>query len=458
MKRIVKVGSIIVIVLVVALAGLFATGVLGIPDAGLEDNQWGEVDDERIEVLTSVWIDNPNPGVDLEDLLVEYELSMNDVHLASGSADDVAAPSGTSTTELQTDLRYQELPAWWASHIDNDEVSALEADVTVHADVGPLSGSPSYTHDEEVETELEAMIAEAMAEKEGEHTLSPVSSGSETIEPTVEIRDTDAEWGDVDEQQTELYMTYDVHNPNAYPLATPALTGEFEFNDQMVAEWDAHEVDLLTAGYDATIPPQDSRELTFVVVLENEDVVEWFRTHVDNEELTDADVRAQLALNVHGETLTIPPEEDAIYCEYDLRTDIFVDQEPGIDRSSCELVPWATPDEETLDERGATLELEDTDVDDLLDEDDEGSDDTATDDSTDEIVDDDTDESVDDGITDDDTDESVDDGITDDDTDESVDDGTTDDDADGDDSILEDGLLSFGGHSNAPLVTVVARL
>ncbi|AEH36101.1 LEA type 2 family protein [Halopiger xanaduensis] len=348
-----------------ALGGLYAAGVVGLPDAGLADNEWGEVSDERIEVISTVWIDNPNPGIELDDVTLEYDLSMNDVDLANGSVDGVAVPSGNSTTEIRTDMRYQQLPSWWASHVRNDEVSALEADVTAHASLGPFSGSPSYTHEDEIETDLETMIEESLAAQEGEHSLSPVRTGSgpqqELVEPTVEIRDTDAEWGEVTENRTELHLTFEVHNPNAYPLPTPALTGEMEFNDRMVAQWDAHEVELLDAASDTTIPPQGTREITFVAEMENDDIVSWFATHVDNEEFTDAEMRAQLAMTINGETVTIPEDGDAIRCNYDMRTAIFVDQEAGLENRSCEVMPWATPDGDALEDSGGGLDLTDWD-------------------------------------------------------------------------------------------------
>ncbi|WP_049928897.1 LEA type 2 family protein [Halopiger goleimassiliensis] len=381
--KVAKIGLALVLCSGVAIGGLFATGVLGIPDAGLADNEWGEVDDERIEVITTAWIDNPNPGIELDGVTVDYDLAMNDVDLAAGTVEDVSVPSGNSTTEIRTDLRYQQLPDWWVAHVQNDELSDLEADVTAHVALGPLSGSPSYTHTDEVETDLEPMIAEAMGAMEGTHSLSPVGTGEgplgEFVEPTVEIRDTDATWGNVTENRTELHLTYEVHNPNAYPLPTPALTGELEFNDRFVAEWDAHDVELLHGGYDAVIPPRTSREITFVADLENDDVVDWFATHVDNEEFTDAELRAQLAMNVNGETLTIPDDEDAIQCSFDMRTDIFVDQDAGIDRTDCDLVPWVTPDRSDFEDLGATLSLSEDTLLGLEDGDDssDGTDDTS---------------------------------------------------------------------------------
>lgn len=364
LRKVAKVFLVCSVGIAAALGGLFAVGVIGVPDAGLEDNAWGEVSDDEIEVLTTVWIDNPNPGVSLGGTTVDYALAMNDVELATGSAADVRIPSGNTTTELRTDLQYRQLPAWWASHIRNDEVSELAVDTTADVEVGPISGSPSGTYTDETETDLETMIEGTLAESEGEHTLSPVTAGSgtasRTVEPTVEIRDTEAEWGNVTENRTELSLTFDVHNPNAYPLPTPALTGELEFNDYPVAHWEANEVELRHGAYNATIPPQGHREITFVAELDNDDVAAWFATHADNAEVTDAEMRAQLAMNVDGETRTIPEGEDAIHCEYEMRTDIFVEQEAGLERRRCTFVPWDAPDDETFEHLGATLELTET--------------------------------------------------------------------------------------------------
>ncbi|WP_255681774.1 Water stress and hypersensitive response domain-containing protein [Natrinema sp. SYSU A 869] len=289
---------------------------------------------------------------------------MNDVELATGSADDVSVPAGNTTTELRTDLRYQQLPAWWASHVRNGEVSKLAVETTANVDVGPLSGSPSGTYTDEKATDLEMMIEGTLAESEGEHSLSPIGGESDpasrTVEPTVEVRDTSAEWGNVTENRTELFLTFDVYNPNAYSLPTPAFTGEMVFNNVTVAHWEANEVDVRNGASNATIPPQESREITFVAEMDNDDVATWFATHADNEEVTDAEMRAQLAMQINGETRTIPDDEDAVHCEYELRTDIFVEQDAGMERRDCTLAPWAAPDDATVEDRNGTLERTET--------------------------------------------------------------------------------------------------
>lgn len=393
LRRVAKVAVAIVLVLGVTIGGLFAAGVLGVPDAGLADNEWGEVTDDRIEVLTTIWIDNPNPFGIGGDVDVEYNVSLAGVELAGGEATDVAIESGNSTETLETDLRQQRLPEWWAAHVGNGERSSLQANATVHASVGPVSGSPSVSHEDEVTTDIEGAIDEGLGELEGEHTAvetgaDPGVDGVE-IDPTYEVVDTNAQWGEVSENETEVLMTFTVRNPNPYPLPTPAFTGEMTFNDVELARWDAGELEALDAGRDAAIPPGQTREIAFVLVLDNGDVADWLGTHVDNEEFSNVTVTAQLVAEVNGYRVTMPRHDEAARCEYDLWTSIFVDENDNeLDEQGCSFTDWVV-DQEDLREANATMDLTETDwyddggdgVIDDLPGDTDGSDDEEDDDS-----------------------------------------------------------------------------
>ncbi|WP_255192869.1 Water stress and hypersensitive response domain-containing protein [Natronobeatus ordinarius] len=363
-RRAAAVVAALVVGVAVLLGGLFAAGVLGVPDAGLEDNAWGEVDDERIEVVTTVWIDNPNPGLSAGDAALDYALALNDVRLAEGSKAGIDVPEGNHTTTLHTDLYYERIPVWWVTHIENDEVSDLAVEAQTHVSVGPLSGSPTGTHTDTVETDLEELIADSLTEMEGEHTASPVELDdgpvTETVEPRVVIEDTDAEWGAVTEDETELHATFHVHNPNPYPLATPAFTGDLELNDVPVAAWDAGDAEVLEGPDDAIILPGETEELTFAITLDNDRVAEWFATHVDADERSVVAFTAQLAVSVNGHTVTVPADGEAVRCTYEMQTAIFVDQESGLEREGCALAPWLLSGED-LERVGATIDLLETD-------------------------------------------------------------------------------------------------
>lgn len=331
-------GAVVGLVVVVAL--LLLLGVVGVPDAGIEDNAWGEVGDERIEILTTVWIDNPNPFSVGDDSEVEYDVELAGVPIAQGNASGVDVPSGRSTETFSTELDGRKIALWWRRHVANGEVSTAVVDATVHTSVGPLSTSRTDSYEHEIDTDIQGALDRGFSQFEG--TYSTSASADDVggpdwleIEPTVEVEDVTASWGAVTEDSTELVVTTRVHNPNIYPIPVPGFTGSVEFNGVPVADWDAGEVELRDLTDDALIGGGESRERTFLILMDNGNLAEWFRTHVDNGEKTRVVVTGQLALTVRDITIGIPPGESGVTCEFDLTTAIFVDQEEGMSFGEC---------------------------------------------------------------------------------------------------------------------------
>lgn len=348
------------VVAILVLAYLF--GVIGAPSVESMDNQWGDVDDERIEIETELEVHNPNPvglshGIDSAN----YSLALNGIHVADGETGELDVGSGTSTIDLRTDLYHHEIPAWWATHIDNDEVSDVDVEATVHASIGPFDRSPSISHADEIETDLETTLSDAAAAFEGEHEGPAIGIEPFTIQPTVDITDADAEWGTVTESHTQIRLHFDVHNPNAYPIPTPAFTGNMTFNEILVGDWDAHDVEVLQGTYDTAIPPGATRELTLGVDLDNDRVAEWFASHVDADEQSHAEIRGQLAFSINDHVMTMPPDDDAFSCSLTFQTNIFVDQESGVIEEHCETVGYDTSIASDLAAVGAWLDLTETD-------------------------------------------------------------------------------------------------
>ena len=374
-----KVAGVGILGLIVVLGGLFAVGVLGVPDGGLEDNQWGDVDNDSIEVITAVYVDNPNPFGIGGDADVEYEIDLQGVRMAEGEGESISVSSGYNTLQFETDLFYNNLPEWWYRHLTNDEVSALDVDATAHTSVGPFSGSPSGSHEDEIVTDIEGALDEGFSEFEGSYS----ASGSDVrapdgtaIEPTVDIEAVEAHWGTVTRNGTEVVITAHIHNPNVYPLPTPAFAGAVEMNAITVSEWSASEVRMLDGDGDrielgaeeALIPAGETEQRTFIVELDNQRVPEWFATHVDSdapaanpgEEFTELVISGQFVMEVSGVEVAIPRQDDALSCEFDLTTAIFVDQEEGMDLQSCGVSPFEMAQGE-LAAAGAILDLNETD-------------------------------------------------------------------------------------------------
>ena len=365
LKRIGKIAGIVLVLGGISIGGLFAVGVLGVPDGGLEDNRWGEVDNESIEVHTDIYVDNPNPFGVGGDIDAEYDIYLQGTQMASGEEENLGIESGENEINLTTDLLHQNLPAWWVAHLNNDEVSELTVDATVHGSVGPFSGSPSMNHTDEIETDLEGALDEGFSSFEGTYsgTETDFRVGGTAIEPTVDVEDVTTQWGDVTENVTEIQATMTIHNPNAYPIPTPAFAGNLTFNDITMANWTADEVEVLEVQDDGLIPPGETEERTFVVGMDTQQIPHWFGSHVEQDEFTTMEVTGQFAMEVGGSELTIPENDEAITCTFDVTTSIFVDQDDGVSDQGCDVNPFEISDV-SLDETNATHDPDDEETED----------------------------------------------------------------------------------------------
>lgn len=321
MRRLVGVLKLVGLALTVssvAVAGGVAAGVLGVPSAGLVDRgDWGTVTDDRIEVETTYWVDNPNPvGLSSNGTEIDYELALNDVVLANGTKRGVAVPRGNATGNVTTTIDQGAIPAWFRSHVRDGERSAvavgLDASVPVAGQTFRAS-APTITRN--VSTNVTGSMAASLARYEGNHPAGV---------PVVEVRDTEVTWGEVTESETPIRATFVVHNPNPTVLPVPAFAGELSGNGVKLADWNASEVQVTEAPDDGTIGPGETERITFEAEMRNERLDEWFTSHVREGERTNLTITGALAFSHEGATYTIP-RDGGVRCHAYFQTGIFVD-------------------------------------------------------------------------------------------------------------------------------------
>ena len=360
--------------LVVFVVGLALLGLIGVPDAALEDNRWGDVEGQAVNVTTEVGIDNPNPFGFGGSADVVYDIELQGVRLATGEGTGLDVESGQSSENLTTTLLAENLPPWWSSHLNNNERSQLLANASADVTLGPFSGSYDTNIVDGVVTDIEGALDESSDELEGEYSLT--RSGL-AVEPSVTVENATTRWGEVTEKQTEIVTTISVRNNNPYPIPTPAFAGDVVMNGEDLVNWSAGEVQVFDAegtelaGDGALIPPTETEERIFIAEMDNQNVSVWFPTHVDSQqpesdpavELTEMVITAQLAFEINGEQLTVPPGDRAVACEFDLTTAIFVDQDQGTTPQGCALTPFEQSRDQ-LEAVGAVLDLNDLDGDD----------------------------------------------------------------------------------------------
>lgn len=351
----------VLLVIVVAVALAVLTGLFGAPSAGIEDvGDWGTVTEERTEVITTAWVRNPNPvGLSLGDsVAVTYRLRMNDVDLAEGTTRGIDLRPGNNTVRASTYIDNDQLSAWWAAFVRNNETIDVHADPTARIDGLVATTVDMPAHETTLLSESTPIVtsfSETVAGLEGRYTLAD-TSGDALIEaglierdvlegslsgsaPTVgyEVERGWATWGEVSDETTKLRLHVRLHNPSeTVPVpAEPEHVGvDIAMND--VELFSAQGADASLANPQAftlreaidrrVLPPGETTEAVYVVEMDNDRVEEWFRSHVERGERTTVETRLRLVFGIGDRTIDVPADGPVAYtCE--LQTGIFVDDQ-----------------------------------------------------------------------------------------------------------------------------------
>jgi len=330
--RLARAGLAVVGVLVLVAVVGFLLGAFSAPSAGVADQgDWGEVSENRTEIVTTVWVDNPNPLVSVlgSDLDLEYDLALNGVDLAAGEREGLSVERGNQTRELTTELRNDRIRAWWVEYVRTNET----VDADFRATIGARAGfrGASYTVDRNAtflanETPMRDAMTEAVNDTEGSYP---------SVAPVYEVRDARAEWGDVNQNRTLVHFRFTVYNPSEVPVpaAPNGISATMRTNGVELVRTEGQEFELSGVDGDEFIQPGETREYTVTLRIDNEKIDDWFRSHVREDERTDIEVNFQATVRnpITGDTIRLPPGGVTYTCE--MQTAIFVDDvEPG---TSC---------------------------------------------------------------------------------------------------------------------------
>lgn len=353
--------------------GAYYTGAIQEPAAGIQDTgDWGEVTSDKTEIVTTLWVDNPNQiGFSVGgNLQASYQLYLNGVNLAEGTKEGVSVPPGNNTVAVTTELRQQRLPSWWVAFVDNNETIPVRATPSATVSVGPLTASPDLPTLNRTllaeSTPVNAALSQAASAAEGRYTETvtedqvrsqldqgivndgtsdrlQTDSSDKRVTIGYEIRRGWAEWGEVNEETTTVHFHFLVYNPSE-TVCMPAepenlgVSVSMNDNEMFVAEGDdtsLRNVSRFTGdSVDACegdperplIPPQETREVVYSVQMKNDKIDDWFTSHVRQDEQTDIRSELQFVFSVGETTFRIPEDSPAAYtCE--LQTGILVDDQ-----------------------------------------------------------------------------------------------------------------------------------
>lgn len=359
-----------------AIAGGFYTGAIQFqePKAGLQDiGDWGGVTEKRTEIITTLWVQNPNQfGIALGgNVQVSFQLYLNEVNLAEGEKSGISIQPGDNTVELSTEVRNQKIPQWWVAFIQNNETIPVRAVPTATVRAGPITASPELpTHNETLltnSTPVSSGLSQAASRLEGRYTTNISTDDrsdrfnfdSENTTIGYVVREGWATWGSVTEESTVVNFHFLLHNPSEsvpMPEEPEHLGAIVEMNgiemfraqgDDFTFESISNATNETYAKEEGRLQPGETKEVVYAVEMDNDKIDEWFTSHVRKGEQTNIRVELQVIFKAQGITFRLPEDSPAAYtCS--LQTGILVDGQetettcispeglPGVDTGGSE--------------------------------------------------------------------------------------------------------------------------
>lgn len=342
--------------------GAFFAGFLGVPTVERIDNRFGAVNETDTAIETDLVVHNPNPiEIRLGQLSVNYMVSMNDIEMARGDKHGVAIGTGNATVNLTTYLQNERIPAWWVSHIRNDEQTDLTVTATVQS--GTIGRSTTL---QPAARSIETDVISQFNSSEDR----PVNANAPVVsDPVLIIEETNATWGTVTDEETPILIEFDTYNPKASPVVVSNVGYNITMNDVQVGQGETENA--------VTIPGKTSRVVETPTVVDNERLDEWWVTHLENDQTTELRIDFYAEVEPPGTSETIRvPLDDMTYTKT-IETDMFGTKDETAGDADGSGDGDATTDENTTTADGTTTGDTTTTEDSTTTEDD-----TTTEDST----------------------------------------------------------------------------
>ena len=288
----------------VVVGGGFAAGVFGVPGVVAVDNAFGPVNESTTTIESELVVNNPNPvGASFDDAQIDYRIRMNDIPMAHGGREGLELGTGNTTIPLETYLMNDQIPKWWASHLQNGERSTMTIDATLYS--GTLNRSRTFTHEPEpIETDIESQF--------DTNETRPINAGLPFVsDPVLYLNSTSGTWGDVTEKETPIEMTFTLYNPKDYPISMTRLGYDITMNDVAVGEG--------TTSKSVTIPAHSAKQVEATTIIDNSKLDEWWVTHLQRDQVTDMRIHFYARFDVGGDSIRIPLRN----VTYTIETDMF---------------------------------------------------------------------------------------------------------------------------------------
>lgn len=277
------------IVALVAVVGVASAGVAMTYDSPQVENAsttFGTVNAEYAQVHTRVVVTNPNgqsyPGS--HDL--GYTVLLNDVTVVNGEKPGVQLQPGRNVVETTARFDNAKIPAWWASHVNNDERTRFRT----RAEVG-LFGLPVGPG---IPVQSRTITTDLLGPLTNE-SRSTVTLGSREV---LVIGDQRGSWAEADAQRSPIAFSSEMKNVHERPVHIDGVDYEIRMNDVVVGAGRTND--------SIELQPGESGTFTANIGLDTQKMQQWWVSHLRNNQSTDLSVEIYAVVDDGDERERVP--------------------------------------------------------------------------------------------------------------------------------------------------------
>ena len=250
------------------------------------ESEFAAVEQNESTIDTRIVLRNPNGVAVPGGVGLDYTVFLNDVAVARGTERNVGIGPGRDAIETTATFDNRRIPAWWITHINNDERSVMSTE----ADVG-LAGLPIgptlSVERREIETDLLGPLATENA--------SRIAVGEADL---LVVENQTGRWGEADDERTPLVVSSAMENVHNRPVEIAGTEYEIRMNGVVVGAGETDD--------GITLQPGESATYDVEAVIDTPRMQRWWVTHLRNDESTDLRVEVYAVAEVDGERKRLP--------------------------------------------------------------------------------------------------------------------------------------------------------
>lgn len=250
------------------------------------ENDFGRITNETSMIHSEVVLDNPNDRSIPATATIDYEMAMNDIEVASGRKRGVKLASGKNVLAMNATLDNSKIPAWWVTHVNNNETTVVTTTGRVSVDGLPV-GFDLPTRRQHIETNLLGALSNTSDRR--------MAVANESI---LLVTDQSTSWETATQERTPARFAADMENVHDHPVRLDGTVYEVRMNGVVVGQGTTDDAIRLSPGESGTFVTR--------VTLDTQKMQGWWVRHLQNSETTRFSVEVYGVVVDDGERKRVP--------------------------------------------------------------------------------------------------------------------------------------------------------